>query len=54
MKKNANTPGWLQLPGKETEQVYYKKDLMDHTFSEYYVWTNKQRSMIFLFVHYFD
>lgn len=54
MKKNTNIPGWLQLPGKETEQVYYNEDFMDHTFSEYYLWTKKESGMTFLFVHYFD
>ncbi len=54
IQKSVNNPDWLDLPNKDTNQIYYKKDFLDHTFSEYYLWTNKETKMTFLFVHYFD
>ena len=41
IKKSVNNPEWLELPNNTTEQIYYKEDFLDHTFSEYFLWTNK-------------
>jgi hypothetical protein len=54
IQKNAHNPGWLHLPGAGTDRIYYKKNFLDHTFSEYYLWTGKENEMTFLYVHYFD
>ena len=54
IKKSVNNPKWLELPNAGTERIYLKKDFLDHTFSEYYLWTNNESRMTYLFVHYFD
>ena len=52
--EGAHHPNWLIIPDDKTDRIYYKKDFLDHTFSEYYMWTDKQTKMTFLFVHFFD
>jgi|TARA_B110000037_G_C16895319_1_gene413939 hypothetical protein len=54
LKKDANPPSWLELPNKNVDRIYYKNDFLDHTFSEYYLWTNKETEMTYLYVHFFD
>jgi hypothetical protein len=54
IQKSAHNPDWFELPGIETEKIYYKKDFLNHTFSQYYLWTNKRSGMTFLYVDYFD
>ncbi len=54
LKKDANPPSWLELPIKNVDRIYYKNDFLDHTFSEYYLWTNKETEMTYLYVHFFD
>ena len=53
LKKNANNPNWLVLPNDKTDRIYYKKDFLAHTFSEYFLWTNHEKEQIFLFVQFF-
>ncbi|MDT0540686.1 hypothetical protein [Croceitalea sp. P059] len=54
IKKSVNNPKWLELPDKNTEQVYYKMDFIERkSFSEYYLWTNTKSQMTYLFVHSF-
>ena len=50
--KNPNAPNWSVAPIYSTEKIYYKKDFLDHTFSEYYLW--RSGDMVHLTVHYFD
>ncbi|MBC3758047.1 hypothetical protein H7U19_06500 [Hyunsoonleella sp. SJ7] len=54
LKRDAHHPKWMQIPNENTELVYYKRDFLDHTFSEYYLWVNKETKMTFLYVHFFD
>lgn len=54
LKKDAHHPSWLIIPNDKTERIYYKKDFLDHTFSEYYLWTDKQSKTTFLYVNFFD
>jgi len=54
IRKSKHNPEWLDIPGVKTERIYYKRNFLTHTFSEYYLWTNKESKMTFLFVHYFD
>ena len=54
LKKDGNPPGWLDLPNKNVDRIYYKNDFLDHTFSEYYLWTNKETEMTYLYIHFFD
>lgn len=54
LKKDPNHPKWFDIPDKNVNQIYYKTDFLDHTFSEYYLWTNKKTEMTYLYVHYFD
>jgi hypothetical protein len=54
ISENVHNPDWLTLPNAETDLIYYKKDFLDHTFSEYYLWTNKKTKMTYLYVNYFD
>lgn len=54
LEKDANPPSWLDLPNKNVDRIYYKNDFLDHTFSAYYLWTNKETEMTYLYVHFFD
>lgn len=54
LKKDASPPSWLDLPNKNVDRIYYKNDFLDHTFSDYYLWTNKETEMTYLYVHFFD
>lgn len=54
IEKNAHHPKWLGLPNVETELIYYKRNFLNHSYSEYYLWTNKEAQMTFFYVHYFD
>ena len=54
LKEDAGFPSWFDLPNKNVDRIYYKNDFLDHTFSEYYLWTNKQTEMTNLYVHFFD
>jgi hypothetical protein len=51
-KENPNNPNWFELPTSNSVSIYYKKDFLDHTFSEYYLWHSD--GMVYLMVHYFD
>jgi len=54
LEKDGNPPSWLDLPNKNVDRIYYKNDFLDHAFSEYYLWTNKESEMTYLYVHFFD
>jgi hypothetical protein len=54
LEKDVHHPKWLKIPNKNTDRIYYKKDFLDHNFSEYYLWTDKETEMTFLYVHFFD
>ncbi len=54
LEKDASPPSWFDLPNKSVDRIYYKNDFLDHTFSEYYLWTNKETEMTYLYVHFFD
>ncbi len=52
--KDTGIPNWFDLPNQNVDRIYYKNDFLDHTFSEYYLWTEKQTEMTYLYVHFFD
>ncbi|MDN5204890.1 hypothetical protein QQ008_26095 [Fulvivirgaceae bacterium BMA10] len=54
LEKDVHHPKWLNLPNENVERIYHKKDFLDHTFSEYYLWTDKEMEMTYLYVHFFD
>ncbi|WP_246431507.1 hypothetical protein [Winogradskyella flava] len=54
LKKDPNYPKWFDIPDKNIDRIYYKTDFLDHTFSEYYLWTDKKTAMTYLYVHFFD
>jgi len=54
LKKGAHHPDWLVIPNERSSKIYYKKDFLDHTFSVYYLWTDEQTAMTFLYVEFFD
>ena len=54
LDKDTGIPSWFDLPNKNVDRIYYKNDFLDHTFSEYYLWTDKQTEMTYLYVHFFD
>ncbi|WP_299436643.1 hypothetical protein [uncultured Maribacter sp.] len=54
IKKSVNNPKWLELPDNNTQRVYYKMNFIERkSFSEYYLWTNMESQMTYLFVHSF-
>lgn len=54
LEKDTGLPSWFDVPNKNVERIYYKSDFLDHTFSEYYLWTDKETEMTYLYVHFFD
>jgi hypothetical protein len=52
--KNQNRPEWAVSPEGRTRKVLFKKDFLDHTFSEYYLWVDSTEAMVHLHVSYFD
>ncbi len=54
LKNGAHNPNWLNIPNDNVDRIYYKEDFLDHTFSEYYLWTDKKIEMTYLYVHFFD
>ena len=54
LKEDPGLPNWFDLPNKNVDRIYFKNDFLDHTFSEYYLWTNKETEMTYLYVHFFD
>ena len=50
--KNPNAPDWFVVPSSNSTTIYYKKDFLNHSFSEYYLWHTDD--MVYLMVHYFD
>ena len=54
LEKNVNNPKWFKIPNENVDRIYYKNDFLDHTFSEYYLWNNKETKMTYLYVHFFD
>jgi hypothetical protein len=53
LKETSNNPDWLILPDYNTDRIYYKKDFLKESFSEYYLWTDNQTKMTFLYIHSF-
>jgi hypothetical protein len=55
LKSNcANCPDWLELPNTNAAAIYFKKDLMKHSSSDYYLWVDAARRMTYLRISYFD
>lgn len=50
----ANCPDWLELPNVNTSKIYFKKDFLNHSSSEYYLWVDSKEKMVYLEVSYFD
>jgi len=50
----ANCPKWLELPNSNTTKIFFKKDFLRHSSSEYYLWVDSKKKMVFLEVSYFD
>lgn len=44
----ANCPSWLKAPGKTTPRIYYKRDFMNHGFSEYHLWADTLNNYAYL------
>lgn len=51
---NANTPDWGASPQGRASKILFKKDILQHSFSEYYLWVDSTESMVHLHVSYFD
>lgn len=50
----ANCPNWFKLPSTNTSRIYFKKDFLKHTSSEYHLWVDVSEKMVYLEVSYFD
>lgn len=48
LEKDVHHPKWLKIPNNKTDRIYYKKNFLDHTFSEYYLWTDEDTQMTLL------
>jgi hypothetical protein len=54
LRKDTGIPNWFNLPNQNIDRIYYKNNFLDHTLSEYYLWTEKQTEKTYLYVHFFD
>ncbi len=45
---NPNGPDWLELPDHESSVIYMKEDYLNHIQSDYYLWVNEDKTMIYL------
>lgn len=52
--EDANRPEWVVSPEGRARRIFWKKDFLDHSFSEYYLWVDTTSNMTHLFVSYFD
>ncbi len=52
--KNQNRPDWAISPEGRASRILYKKDFLDHTSSEYYLWLDSAEALVHLHVSYFD
>lgn len=52
--KNANTPDWAVAPQGRATKILFKKNFLQHSFSEYYLWVDSTEAMVHLHVSYFD
>ena len=50
----TNCPSWLELPGNNTSKIFFKKNFLQHSSSEYYLWVNRNEKKVYLEVSYFD
>ena len=53
-EKDASRPAWFSKPTNQIDTIYFKKDFLDHNYSDYHLWVNKKQNMIYLTVSYFD
>ena len=54
IKESVNNPKWMKLPDVKTDKIYFKKNFLEEkSFSEYYLWTNIESGMTYLYVHSF-
>lgn len=54
LSKGANIPRWFDVKKSSPGQIFYKKDFLDHSFSEYYLFLDQSYEMVYLHVGYFD
>jgi hypothetical protein len=54
LKKGVNNPKWFKIPNEKVKRIYFKKNFLDHTYSDYYMWTDKGIGMTYLHVSFFD
>lgn len=54
LKKGVNNPKWFITPNESVDRIYYKKSFLDHTFSDYYLWTDNEARITYLHVSFFD
>jgi hypothetical protein len=52
-EKSQYGPNWFLTPDNTTGTIYYKEDYLDHSFSEFFLWTDKKADKVFLHVYYF-
>jgi hypothetical protein len=45
---NPNGADWLELPDHESTEIYFKKDYLDRIQSDFYLWVNEDKTMIYL------
>ncbi|KAA3437649.1 hypothetical protein [Rufibacter hautae] len=54
LKGSVNNPKWMKIPNEKVARIYYKNDFLDHTFSEYYLWTDCETGLTYLYVSFFN
>ena len=50
----ANIPKWFDIRNVQPNKIYFKKDFLNHTYSEYYLLVDSNNKMVYLMVSYFD
>lgn len=50
----TNAPGWWNLPSIDVPFIFYKKNFLNHSFSDYHLWADPKKRLVYLQVSYFD
>jgi hypothetical protein len=53
-RENPNYAQWFKAPTDNVDKIYYKKDFMEHSYSRYYLYADKETNMIYLEISFFD
>lgn len=48
LRKNKHRPDWLELPDVETATIYFKQGYLERIQSDFYLWVNQDKTIIYV------